>query len=87
MGQDVLEENEAATSDGADSEALWDTAETSLHITESGVAEEMSRGECVLSVRLISYIFVLLSSLDDFAAFYASPAGCMAILVQTGASQ
>lgn len=36
MGQDVFGENEAATSDGDDSEAPWDTetetAETSLHI-------------------------------------------------------
>lgn len=31
-GRSVFGENEAVTSDGGDSEALWDTAETSLHI-------------------------------------------------------
>ncbi len=35
MGRVVFGENEAATSDGADSEASWDAAETSLHIMES----------------------------------------------------
>lgn len=58
MGQDVLEENEAATSDGADSEAPWDTAETSLHITESGGAEEMSRGECQINKLHLCAAFV-----------------------------
>lgn len=47
MGQDVFGENEATTSDGADSEAPWDTAETSLHITESEGVKEMSRGKYV----------------------------------------
>lgn len=46
MEQDVFGENEAATSDAVDSEALWDTTETSLHIMESE-GEEMSRGKCV----------------------------------------
>lgn len=32
MGQGVFGENEAAKSDGGDSEAPWDTAETSSHI-------------------------------------------------------
>lgn len=40
---DVFGENEAATS--VDSEAVWDTAETSLHVTESEGQEEMSRGK------------------------------------------
>lgn len=35
MEQDVFGENEAATSVAVDSEAPWDTAETSLHIMES----------------------------------------------------
>lgn len=47
MGQGAFGENEAATSDGTDSEAPWDTAETSLHIMESEGEEEMSRGKCV----------------------------------------
>lgn len=47
MGQDVFGENEAATSDSSDSEARWDTAETSLHIMESQGVEEMSGGKCV----------------------------------------
>lgn len=45
MGQDVFGENEAATSDGGDSEAH--TAETSLRIMESEGVEEMSGGKCV----------------------------------------
>ncbi len=43
--------------DGGDSEAPWDAAETSLHIMESEREEEMSRGKCVQSARLISSIF------------------------------
>lgn len=45
MGQDVFGENEATTSD--DSEAPWDTAETSLHIMKSGGEETMTGGKCV----------------------------------------
>lgn len=45
MGQDVFGENEAATSDGGVSEAPGDTAETSLHIMESGGEKEMTRGK------------------------------------------
>lgn len=51
-------ENEAATSDGGVSEAPWDTAETSVHITESGGEGEMTTGESVYSVRLAQSIFV-----------------------------
>lgn len=43
MEWDVFGENEAATS--VESEAVWDTAETSPHVTEGEGEEEMSRGE------------------------------------------
>lgn len=44
MGRVVFGENEAATSDGVDSEAPWDTAETSLHIMESEGEERCPGG-------------------------------------------
>lgn len=44
MEWDVFGEHEAATS--VDNEADWDTAETPMHVTESGGEEEMSRERC-----------------------------------------
>lgn len=46
MEQDAFGENVVARSDAVDSEAPWDTTETSPHIMESG-EEEMSRKKCV----------------------------------------